>query len=55
VQRYRRFELNATKTSKLAVLATPVEGPLNEAICSENPFSLGMGKRTIAEAATPDF
>ena len=55
VQRYRRFELNATKTSNLAVLATPVEGPLNEAICSENPFSLGMGKRTIAEAATPDF
>jgi hypothetical protein len=57
IQRYRRFEETVSKgnAASLAVLATPEEGPLMEAICSENPNSLGMGARTIPEAAKPDF
>ncbi len=57
IQRYRPYEESLRKASPaaLAVLATPEEGPLNEAICAENPFSLGMGERTIAEAKVPDF
>ena len=57
IQRYRRYEQSVSKiaAASLAVLATPEQGPLNEASCAENPNSLGMGKRTIAEAAAPDF
>jgi hypothetical protein len=57
IQRYRRFEQTLRKATpaQLAVLATPDEGPLMEAICAENPNSLGMGERTIPEALKPDF
>ena len=57
IQRYRRFEETVSKgnAASLAVLATPEEGPLMEAICAENPNSLGMGARTIPETAVPDF
>jgi hypothetical protein len=57
IQRYRRFEETVAKGSaaSLAVLATPEEGPLMEAICPENPNSLGMGARRIPETTLPDF
>jgi hypothetical protein len=57
IERYRRFEETASKISvaSLAVLATPDQGPLNEAICAENPNSLGMGARPLPQATTPDF
>jgi hypothetical protein len=56
-QRYRGFEETVSKNSvaSLAVLATPEEGPLMEAICAENPNSLGMGARPIPQTAVPDF
>jgi hypothetical protein len=56
VQRYRGYEATVSKgVANLAVLATPEEGPLNEAICMENPFSLGMGARTLPQAKAADF
>jgi len=57
IQRYRRYEDTVRRASPaaLAVLATPDEGPLMEAICAENPNSLGMGERTIPQTTKPDF
>jgi hypothetical protein len=57
IQRYRGFEETVSKgnVASLAVLATPEEGPLMEAICAENPNSLGMGARPIPQTSVPDF
>ena len=58
IQRFRRFEAVAAKKSvaSLAVLATPEEGPLTEAICAENPNSfMGMPHRPLPQAVVPDF
>jgi hypothetical protein len=57
IQRYRGFEQTVSKANvaSLAVLATPEEGPLMEAICAENPNSLGMGARPIPQTSVPDF
>ena len=42
---------------RLAVLATPAEGPLTEAICAENPnsFFAGQPAMPIPQAVVPDF
>jgi hypothetical protein len=58
IQRYRRYELVARRANvkNLALLATPEEGPLTEAICSENPNSfMGFPHAALPEAVTPDF
>jgi len=58
VQRFRRFEAVAARipVGSLAVLATPKEGPLTEAICAENPDSfMGMPHDPLPQAITPDF
>jgi hypothetical protein len=58
IQRYSRFEQTVAKSdvATLAVLATPAEGPLTEAICAENPNSLmGMAALPIPQAVVPDF
>ncbi len=56
IQRYRRFEMVARNAGALTQLATPDEGPLTEAICSENPNSfMGMPHMPLPEAAKPDF
>jgi len=58
IQRYSRTEGIARRTSvtNVAMLASAGEGPLLEAICSENPNSL-MGLETIpiAQSKVPDF
>ncbi len=58
IQRYSRKEGIARRTNiaNVAMLASAGEGPLLEAICSENPGSL-MGLETIpiAQSAKPDF
>ena len=59
VMRYRKYELVATNAQKsgtrIAVLATPDEGPLIEAVCdSRNALQFVPGA-TLAEAKTPDF
>jgi hypothetical protein len=58
IQRYSRKEGIARRTNvaNVAMLASAGEGPLLEAICSENPGSL-MGLETIpiAQSKTPDF
>ena len=58
IQRYSRQEGIARRTNvaNVAMLASAGEGPLLEAICSENPGSL-MGLETIpiAQSKTPDF
>jgi hypothetical protein len=59
IQRYRKFEKTVAEAdvSKLAVLATPEQGPLIEAICAENPNSFQglLSARPIPQADTPDF
>ena len=59
VQRYRLFEAAVAKVpvERLAVLATPAEGPLTEAICAENPnsFFAGQPAMPIPQAVVPDF
>jgi hypothetical protein len=59
IQRYRLFEASVAKipVERLAVLATPAEGPLTEAICAENPnsFFVGQPATPIPQAAVPDF
>ena len=58
IQRYSRTEGIARRTNvaNVAMLASGGQGPLMEAICSENPNSL-MGLETIpiAQHARPDF
>jgi hypothetical protein len=58
IQRFRRFEAVASRknVTNLTQLATPEEGPLNEAICPENPNSfMGMPHMPLPQAQTPDF
>jgi hypothetical protein len=59
IQRYRLFEAAVAKipVERLAVLATPAEGPLTEAICAENPnsFFVGQPAMPIPQAVVPDF
>jgi len=58
IQRYSRTEGIARRTSvsNVAMLASGGEGPLLEAICAENPFSLmGMESIPIAQSKVPDF
>ena len=58
VQRYRRFEqtLAGKNVANIAMLATPEQGPLNEAICAENPFSLmGQEGLPVPQTTKPDF
>jgi len=59
IQRYRLFEAAVAKipVERLAVLATPAEGPLTEAICAENPnsFFAGQPAMPIPQAVVPDF
>lgn len=59
VMRYRKYELVATNAKsagkQIAVLATPDEGPLIEAVCdSRNALQFVPGA-SIVEAKTPDF
>src|SRR5215475_1455443 len=59
IQRYRLFEAAVAKipVERLAVLATPAEGPLTEAICAENPnsFFVNQPAMPIPQAVAPDF
>jgi hypothetical protein len=58
IQRFRKYEATVAKmpVNSIPVLATPEEGPLTEAICSENPNSfLGLPAMPIPQAAKPDF
>jgi len=56
IQRYRRYEAVARRSTSLVALATPEEGPLTEAICAENPNSfMGMAHRPLPQANAPDF
>ncbi len=60
LMRYRKFELVAQRAKQagvqLAVLATPEEGPLNEAICADSPNSLMfIPGYSVPRADTPDF
>ena len=57
-QRYSRTEGIARRTSvaNVAMLASAGQGPLLEAICAENPFSLmGLESIPIAQSKAPDF
>ena len=60
MMRYRKFELVAQRAKQagvqLAALATPEEGPLNEAICADSPNSLMfLPGYSVPRADTPDF
>lgn len=60
VQRYRKFELVATRAKQagvqLAALATPDDGPLSEAVCADSPNSLMfVPGLTIPESDKADF
>ena len=58
VQRFRQYEslTRANVVGSLAVLATPEEGPLIEAVCAENPNSLmGLSDLKVPQTTTPDF
>ena len=59
IQRFRLFEATVAKVpvERLAVLATPAEGPLTEAICAENPtsFFVNQPAMPIPQAVAPDF
>jgi hypothetical protein len=58
IQRFRQFEQIAAKkpVASLALLATPDEGPLIEAICAENPNSLmGLSDLAVPQTTAPDF
>jgi hypothetical protein len=59
IQRFRRYEETVSKAdiSKLAVLATPEQGPLMEQICAENPNSFQglLPARPVPQTVVPDF
>jgi hypothetical protein len=60
VMRYRKFELVAQRAKQagvqLAALATPEDGPLNEAICADSPNSLMfLPGYSVPRADRPDF
>lgn len=57
-QRFRQYEALASSpnVASLAVLATPEQGPLIEAVCAENPNSLmGLSPIGVPQADVPDF
>ena len=48
--------MTKSSAASLAMLATPEEGPLMEAICAENPNSLmGLDAMPVPQTAVPDF
>ena len=58
--RYRKYELVAARAKQrgvqLAALATPEDGPLNEAICADSPNSLMFAPGySVPRADQPDF
>ena len=59
VMRYRKYELVATNAQKtgamIAVLATPDEGPLIEAVCDSRNALQFVPDASLDEAKTPDF
>jgi hypothetical protein len=59
VMRYRQFELVATNAkaagAQIAVLATPEDGPLIEAVCDGRNALQFVPGASIVEAKTPDF
>ena len=59
IQRYRTFDaaIDKKNVASVAMLATPEKGPLQEAICAENPDSFkGRGDHPpMPLAAVPDF
>jgi hypothetical protein len=57
IQRFRQYEPLASKNvASLAVLATPEEGPLIEAVCAENPNALmGLPALPVPQTTMPDF
>jgi hypothetical protein len=59
IQRYRTFDQAIAKrnVTSVAMLATPEKGPLQEAICAENPDSFkGRGEHPpMPLASAPDF
>src|SRR5207302_6741836 len=58
IQRFRQYEPVASKANvaSLALLATPEEGPLIEAVCTENPNSLmGLSTLPVPQTTVPDF
>lgn len=60
MMRYRKFELVAARARQsgvqLAALATPDEGPLNEAICADSPNSLMFAPGySVPRADKPNF
>lgn len=58
IQRFRQYEAITAKKSvgSLALLATPEDGPLIEAVCAENPNSLmGLSDLAVPQTTVPDF
>ena len=58
IQRYRRFEATLANRSiaNIPMLATTEEGPLQEAICAENPNSLmGLEALPVPQTSKADF
>jgi hypothetical protein len=59
VMRYRQYELVATNAKasgkQIAVLATPDDGPLIEAVCDGRNALQFVPGASLAEARTPDF
>jgi len=59
VMRYRQFELVATNAKaagkQIAVLATPEDGPLIEAVCDGRNALQFVTGASIIEAKTADF
>jgi hypothetical protein len=57
--RYRQYELVATNAKasgkQIAVLATPDDGPLIEAVCDGRNALQFVPGASLAEARTPDF
>ncbi len=58
IQRFRKYEqvITGKSVASVALLATPEEGPLIEAICAENPNSLmGLTDLSVPQTTVPDF
>lgn len=58
IQRFRKYEqlIAGKSVASVALLATPEEGPLIEAICAENPNSLmGFSGLAVPQTTVPDF
>jgi hypothetical protein len=58
IQRFRKYEqvITGKSLTSVALLATPEEGPLIEAICAENPNSLmGLSDLAVPQTRVQDF